>query len=331
MILMLPFLLGFGEPRPGAWVNYWDLDNGMRAVRRAQGRLSDVMLFAVHLDASGNPRPAREGIDLAKAVSEIRDAGAVPWVTVVNDVADGAGGVELKDTAVVHTILTDPEERRRHRQSIVELAVSLGVDGVDLDYENLSSDLREPFTQFVGELAKDLEAGGLRLSVTVQPKSGSTRAAGPGAADWAALCRASDRLQIMLYNLHNRATLPGPVATNEWIDDVLDFALTRCEPERIVPVLKVGGFDWGPGDVRDMTFRRAETLLESGRVERQWDEKRAAPYLRYDSSGEERTAYYEDAESLELKLRAIKRHGLTRVMLWSLGQEDPAILAPDGQ
>ena len=170
----------------------------------------------------------------------------------------------------------------------------------------------------------------MSLSVTVQPKRAESRARGPGAADWKTLCESADRLQIMMYNLHNARTEPGPVATSPWIDEVIDYAQTVCDPGRIVPVLKVGGYDWGENSTRDATFQSAASLLESGGADRHWDRKRHSPYITYQRDGESRIAYFEDAESLRRKLRRIGRRGLGRAIVWSLGREDPAIFPAGG-
>src|SRR6185295_12149627 len=119
-------------------------------------------------------------------------------------------------------------------RDLVELALRQGVSGLDVDYENLQPADRDAFSGFVRELHADLQARDLQLSVTVQPKSQESRSVGPGAADWAQLCGASDRLQIMLYNLHNAKTGPGPLATKSWIASILGYAAAQCAPARVV-------------------------------------------------------------------------------------------------
>ena len=84
---------------------------------------------------------------------------------------------------MVHSVLVDRETGARHRSGILALAKRLGVDGVDIDYENLRAGDRLPFTTFVRELADDARRAGMLLSVTVQPKLGERWSDGAGAAD----------------------------------------------------------------------------------------------------------------------------------------------------
>lgn len=317
------------SPAVGGWVSYWDLPAGLAAVGASPGRLSDVFLFAVQLDRDGDPTPAGAKRDYADAVRRIRAAGAVAWLTIVNDVVAEPGRVELKDAATVHDVLVDPARRRRHREKIVALARAWGVAGVDLDYERLRDGDREHFTAFVAELREDLRRAGLALSVTVQPATGA--GGSDGAADWAALCRSADRVQVMLYNEHGRWTEAGPIATLSWIDRVLARALEQCPAERIVPAIKVIGMEWAADGTRDVPFARAVALArESGAtVGRHPDGE--VPWFTYGPPSSRRTVYYEDARSLALKLAAVARRGATRVVLWRLGAEDPALWDPQGR
>jgi spore germination protein YaaH len=311
----------------GAWVTYWDFDRGRERLARAPALFDDVFYFVADLDAEGRPVLARP--ELGPQLSS--KASAQPrrrsWLTVVNDrrPARGAPAI-LKDAAGVHRMLVDPGERAAHRRALVELASLHGFGGVDIDYENLLPEDRDAFSTFARELAGELAARGLRLSVTVQPKRAESRSVGPGAADWAALCQASDRVQVMLYNLHNAKTGPGPVATPGWIREVLAFASSQCPKERIVPILKVSGMDWGGGGARELQHVDAVALLaaDAGAVEREGEG--ATPYFRYSASDGPHTVFYEDAQSILRKISVLEELGYDRVVLWSLGREDPQLI-----
>ncbi len=306
----------------GGWAPYWDLQTALDAVPASRGRVSDVFLFVAQLDGDGDPVSARPD-DYARVVQTIGRSGAKTWLTVVNDVVDSSGGATQKAPGPVHDVLSDPARRRLHREKILELARQYGVSGVDLDYENLYATDRDDFSTFVAELAEDAHGAGLMLSVTVQPKSAESTADGTGAEDWAALCRSADRLQIMLYNEHSAKTAPGPLATPSWIDSILSFAAGQCAREKVIPALKVIGMEWSPGGTRDMPFAKAVALARSEKasVSRQQDGE--VPWFSYGPGGE-RTVYYEDAQSLAVKLRTVLRRGAGGVVVWSLGQEDPA-------
>ena len=308
----------------GGWVSYWALDPGLKSVAAAKGGLADVFLFALHLDEAGHPVFARKDKDYAPIVAGLHDQKVRVWLTICNDYQTAAGKLVLKDAALVHALCADPARRRAHVTELVGLCTRLKADGLDLDYENLNPEDRTLVSQFVTELGEALHGSSLQLSVTVQPKQKESASVGPGAADWVALGKAADRVQIMLYNQHNTRTAPGPVASPAWMQKVLDFAATQIEPARIVPALKISGFEWGATprevDFKDLAGPRAAAKAPAAR-----DPESSTPILTYTVAGDNRTAYVEDAVSIRASLAFLQSRGFKRATLWSLGVEDPAL------
>ncbi|HEY7697871.1 MAG TPA: glycosyl hydrolase family 18 protein [Vicinamibacteria bacterium] len=315
--------------RLGAWLTYWDLDRGLaRLATPAASKVDDVFFFSAALAPDGGAVLLNDFDSMRALVSELQGRGTRVWLTVVNDVhPEGADARPvLKDATVVHRILSDPAVAEKHRREILALVRRLGVSGVDIDYENLEVLDRDRFTSFIGSLSEALEGEGALLSVTAQPKVEESRATGPGALDWRALCTRVDRLQIMLYNQHSGKTGPGPVATGEWITSVLRFAGSECAPSRIVPVLKVSGMEWSKAGTRGVQYDECIELARKAEVAVVRDEPDRVPYFSYVSTEGHATVYFEDALSIEAKVKLIERLGFEGVVLWSLGREDPEIL-----
>jgi spore germination protein len=315
----------------GGWIVPWDFAAGMQSVARSRGLVDEVFLFAARFDSSGSIVLDERKARWPDAVHDAHAAGARVWLTVVNDVVnDGSSSSGLKDSDLVHELLASRERSVAHRAEIVRLATGLGVDGVDLDYENLPAGERERFTSFVRALADQLRARGLELSITVQPKTGETGSRGPGAMDWSALCSAAGRIQVMLYNQHNASTDPGPVAGVDWVRRVADYGLKTCPASSIVPVLKVSGMDWGPGRADWLSFAQASSLIARVRPRLRRDRDDRVPWFAYRAADGRHVVYFEDAESLAAKADVLKGRGLSRIVLWSLGSEDPETVVKIG-
>jgi spore germination protein YaaH len=308
----------------GGWIVPWDFEAGMQSVARGRGTFDEVFLFAARLDPSGNVVLDERKGHWPDALRDARAAGARVWLTVVNDVV-GAGSSRsvLKDSGLVHDLLASPERCAAHRADIVTIATRLGVEGVDLDYENLPVGERERFSTFVRALAEELHARGLALSVTVQPKTAESSATGPGAMDWRALCSAADRIQVMLYNEHNASTGPGPVAGIDWVRRVADYGLRTCPAKSLVPVLKVSGMDWGPGRSDWLSFAEASSIVARVRPKLRREREDRVPWFAYRAADGRHVVYFEDAQSLAAKSEVLRSRGLSRIVLWSLGSEDP--------
>ncbi len=314
--------------RLGAWLTYWDLERGLARLATPSGReVRDVYLFSAALDSNGRVILLDDEVSMASLVSDIAGRGSRVWLTLVNDVHPVAGTrATLKDPVIVHRILSDPRLAMDHRREIVALARRLSVSGVDIDYENLDTGDRDPFTSFVALLSNALAREEILLSVTAQPKDRESRSAGPGALDWRALCDHVDRLQIMLYNQHSAKTSPGPMATPDWISGVLRFGLQECARARVVPILKVSGMEWSKSGVRGVQYDECVDLARAARVPVARGDEDRVPYFSYSSTAGLTTVYFEDALSIEAKLRRILEMGFESVVLWSLGREDPEIL-----
>ena len=318
---------GLGQgTRLGGWIPYWAFPAGLESARAAKGRLNDAFVFAAQLDEAGTPVLACPEAALVATAGELRSLGVTTWLTVVNDRMDASGKATMKDPDIIHKLVASDTPRRAHVARLVELCRHYGFQGLDLDYENLNPGDREAFSLFAAELGTALHAAKLQFSVTLEPRTGDTASGVGRAADWVQLGKAADRLQIMLYNLHYGGSAPGPVATPAWIARVMAFAATQCPKAKLVPSLKVSGFEWGPKP-RGIAFRELEARRRSEQAQFQREPEGDTPFLSYSQRGAKHTSYCDDALSLMTKLKFTRGLGYPAATLWSLGTEDPAFWA----
>jgi len=311
--------------RFGGWVAYWDFNRGMKTAHQGKEVYRDIFLFSTQLDVNGTPIMANsKAIDYRSAVGLLKTSGIQTWMTIVNDVKSFADNKSvLKDPQMVHHILEDNTLRLKHSREIVELALKYGVSGVDIDYENLLPEDRILFSRFVSELSSELKKRHLALSVTVQPKTRNRPSLGNGAMDWSEICQHADRLQIMLYNLHGKKTVPGPLATVDWISDVLEYAKNQCKPGTIVPILKVSGMYWEPNGVTAVQYDQAVSLKKRHKAFLEREKTSQVPFFSYKLNKDAGVVYFEDALSLKIKINRIFSMGFNKVVFWSLGRQDP--------
>lgn len=130
---------------------------------------------------------------------------------------------------------------------------------------------------------------------------------------------------------------PMAVAPLGQVRAVLDYALTAVAPEKIFMGIPLYGYDWPLPFVSGET--RAESLSPVQAVERalrhdiaiQYDAAAQAPYYHYtDHGGREHAVWFEDARSIEAKLRLADEYHLQGVGYWNLTRPFPqnwAVLA----
>jgi hypothetical protein len=145
--------------------------------------------------------------------------------------------VEQPDIGHVHTMIHDPELRRHHIEGIVALVMENGYDGVDIDYEHLSSALgpcetmqseKAAFSTFIRDLAGALHTIEKTLSLAVPVPDTLI-----SEFDYEALSRAADQIHVMAYDFHwAGGPHAGPVAPLAWVRRAVAHIGALGHPER---------------------------------------------------------------------------------------------------
>ena len=116
-------------------------------------------------------------------------------------------------------MIHDASLRAQHEAAIVNLVMSKGYDGIDLDYEHLPDADKAAFSQFAAELAGQLHQKGKTLSFAVGGLTGTNWSAW----DYDALSLVADQLHVMGYDYHYLGSHSGPVAPLGWVKQVLAY------------------------------------------------------------------------------------------------------------
>jgi spore germination protein YaaH len=180
----------------------------------------------------------------AWAMQQLRAAG----VKVLPAIVDGAGKGRLAKT------LADPALRAQHVADLVNLVVSNGYDGIDLDYEGFAfSDGRDSWaatrpswTTFVTELGAALNAQGKLLSVTIPPPCTMSGACGDDLGYWVynlrGIAPAVDRIRIMAYDYSVNGI--GPIAPMPWVRAIVQYSASIMDPAKLQIGVPTYGRAW---------------------------------------------------------------------------------------
>ncbi len=210
------------HPVPGhevyGFVPYWLMD-GTIAAHLAKTDLTTLELFSVthksgHLDQTQNGYKKITGTIGQQLISEAHGRGVrvelvyTSFTTAKNTRFFG-GPLKTQDT-----VITD----------LVNLASQLGVDGVDVDVEQLDGDLVPAYGAFIGRLRTALRVKHADWQVSV-----ATTANESGAAMAAAAAQAgADRIFLQGYDYHYPASDPGasaPIARRDGSEKDLPWSL----------------------------------------------------------------------------------------------------------
>jgi spore germination protein YaaH len=305
------------------YVPYWDQNRGFASVTSNVRMFDEVSPFWYAPDRNGDvvrADPDHTKIDTG-TVRMLRERGVrvLPTVTNIGD--------DIPPD-VVSELLHDPAATRRHVRALLELAVSGGYDGIDLDYESLRAGDRDVYSAFVRELARALHGGGKLLSVAVHPKlSDAGYDERNQAQDFRAIGAVADEVRVMAYDYHWADSPPGAVAPAGWVDEVIAWTVTQIPAAKVVLGAVLLGYDWVGRTGSTVDDRTALRLAaEHHAMVRRADDQ--SPWFRYaDADGHQHTVWWEDARSLTGKLAVAAKYRLGGVFLWRLGGEDRAVWA----
>jgi spore germination protein YaaH len=302
---------------------FWDQARGFDSIVANADLFSEISPFWYRVLADGRIVPyttaAGASYEDPAILGFLRSRGILVIPTVAN-ILDG-----VWDGAVVSKIIADPQLRAVNLNALVNLAVTGGYDGIDLDYENLRASDRAAFTAFVQQLAAALHAQGKLLSVNVYAKTSEPGTwDGPQAQDWWAIGQVADQVRIMTYEYSWSTSPPGPVAPVNWVNDVIAYATSQIPRAKILQGMPFYGYDWVGQRGTDLVWSQAMDLASQFGVPLKWDSASASPWFEYVSGSARHTVWFENGSSVGAKLEVTRVHDVGGIAVWRLGGEDPA-------
>lgn len=230
-------------------------------------------------------------------------------------------------------------QREKLSDDLAAAVARLGLDGIDVDIENVTEADREAYTDFVRLLRAKLPAG-KEVSVAVPPNPENATTGWAAAYDYKELARYSDYLMLMAYDeSYPGDPAPGPVAGMPFVEQSVQAALKLVTPDKLVLGVPFYGRLWKDGDASfdgsGVSGKTAETLVVRYRGNAVYDETQqsvkatftvvagdpATKVLGRDLTPGSYTIWYENDRSLQAKLALVGKYGLKGTGSWSLNQE----------
>ncbi len=291
-----------------------------RFISQTQGRLTSISpsWYAVTADGSIQQRGTMEA---EPAIDGFQREGLKVLPSVVNyDGRDWNG-------QLVHALIADPDRRRDHVQQLRDFATKLGVDGLDIDYEQLPAEDRDHFSAFLGDLADALHKDGRILSVALHAKTSEPGGyAAAQAQDYRAIGEVVDEVRVMAYDYHYSTSKPGPIAPLWWTREVTTWAATQIPKEKLIVGLSTYGYDWVDGKATYLTWAQATELARRHGATPATHPDHGEPSFTYtDDQGRRHEVWFADADSVHERKVVMREIGACGASYWKLGAEDPSM------
>lgn len=257
----------------------------------------------------------------------IRNFGTANYVTTAHNmglqvwgVVDNFNYANETGTAIsTLNMLSSTTNRQNFVRNVTDAAVSLGLDGINVDFEQLSSDCGPHYVEFIRELSIQCRNRGLVLSIANYVPFNFN--------DYYRLDiqgQVADYVIIMGYDEHWHGSKdPGSVASISYVSCGLDRTLQEVPANKVVNALPFYTILWKTEgtDVTDeyITMNNEADFMNRAGVTAEWDEETCQNYAEWTSGNATYQIWLEDAESIAVKLNMMATKNIGGVAVWRLG------------
>jgi len=305
---------GNRPPEFGAWLAYWDEDLAIENLTLGLPVQSiSPVWYVLDGTAALTQSPHQKGSEII-ALAKKNTVQITPTIfndfdgeRVANLIGDKAKIADFLDTLI--TIIDDHD-----------------FAGIDLDLEVIEEDDKLAFSRLVDAVGQLVHQKGKLLSVTVHAKAGKNDWPGSLGQDWQEISKYADRVRIMVYDYHNSKTEPGSISPIDYLEDVVDYAVSQIPLAKIVIALPLYGYDWSQEkDVIPLTYEAISSMVNKNRIEVQLEKQSFSKHFDYQQDGVGHEVWFEDAQTLEQKIRLVQSKGINKFYFWKLGGEDKRV------
>lgn len=242
------------------------------------------------------------------------------------------------DPNYTYLALSNPQTQEEHIGELLRIVQEQKFDGIDINYEGLGAENRNLYSEFIRNLTTVFHANNKLVAVTVEARLNNQVP-----MDWGSLGQIADEMRLMVYDYHSKNTgSPGPISPIGWLKEVMDYAQSTITNGNIVVGLGNYGYDWtktidteggtswkGNGISFDQAMSLASEknipiVRATGIDERGYDIGSIPNFNYKDESDVEHSVWFEDNQSLQMKINLIKQYKTKGVIFWSVGLGDKA-------
>ena len=262
------------------------------------------------LDTSGNIA----NISSADYVAQAHEKGLKVWGLIDNFTQEVSTTETLSNTAARQNIISQ----------LIQAATSVGMDGINVDFESLSEDVGIHFLEFLRELSIECHKNNLVLSVDNPVPEDFT-----SHYDRAEQGRVVDYVIIMGYDEHYVGSEAGSVASLPWVEQGIQDTLAEVPAERVINAVPFYTRLWrntgGNVTSEAIGMDQAQQAISENNVETYWDKTTSQNYGKYDIDNSTYQIWIEDSQSIAEKVKLVSKYNLAGVSAWKLGFENSGI------
>ena len=293
----------------------------MDVLEKTLPNLTYLSIFSYQVQPNGTLK----GIDDVPLIQAARNAKVAPMMVMTN-LKEGGGF----DSSLAHTILTNENIQNTLLNNIINTLKDKNYYGLDIDLEYIYPEDRENYNSFLRKTVNSLKNLGYPVTTALAPKpSGNIKGLLYEAHDYPVHGALANHVILMTYEWGYTAGPPLAVSPINEVRKILDYAITVIPSKKIFMGIPNYGYDWtlpyvkgtsatALGNVEAVDLARRENAYI------QYDYTSQAPFFNYyDSTGKKHVVWFEDARSMNAKLRTANEYNLGGVSYWTIGKYFP--------
>lgn len=250
-------------------------------------------------------------------VDKAHNMGLEVWALIEN--------IEYKDSINMYNILSSTTNRTELINHLMDEVLMYGIDGINLDFEQISMDCGEHYIEFIRELSIPCHKNGIVLSIDNYVPTGYTNHYNRKEQGIVA-----DYVVIMGYDEHYAGSSEaGSVASIDFVEDGIRQTVEQVPANKIINAIPFYTRIWETNgsevSSQAVGMDTAEEYIRAHDIEVNWDEETCQNYGEYTNGGILYQVWLEDEKSIEVKLNVMENYGIAGVASWRLGFEKPEV------
>ncbi len=252
----------------------------------------------------------------AAYVTEAHEAGLQVWPLLSN----------FNSEISTATILATRQARQNVEDYLIDQALTLGFDGINVDIEGVGQDAGYDYVQFIRELSILCRKNGIILSVDIPvPYSFNSYY---NRRELGIVC---DYVIMMGYDEHYEGSEPGSVASLDFEQDGIEGMLEEMTNTKLISGIPFYSRVWytqtytdGTSDVTSeiVTMEEAQQLLSDLGITASYDTYTGQDYAEWtDDDGVFCQIWMEDDRSVAERAALVSQYNLGGIAAWRLGDE----------
>jgi spore germination protein YaaH len=247
--------------------------------------------------------------------------GYMVWATITNNMSTKGS------TAFTTKTFNNSGLLNRSVAQYIFYASLYDVDGINIDYEDVSDSDAAGLVAFTALMRNYTERQGLVLSIdTLIPRPWTAE------YDRESLSKYVDYLAVMTYDEHYAGSpAAGSTASLPWVEDALEQTLEDVPASKLLLGIPLYTRIWtvdGTGKIVSNPSAKMPSVrstVESQNLTPEWRDKEKQYYVEYPNGANTSKIWIEDSRSIANRLELVREHNLAGSACWQLSQGEDRI------